>query len=336
MRIAARRRLCRPSAAAVAVINSQSSNRRDSHAAALPLSTTIGARSCSETPSECTAATLSAEGWPCDGRPSAGGHAREGAGRERAGHGPSYGVRAGNGNIRCGAPCGSQATASCRFVWQANGTAEGWRCDGRPSAGDTCGSVRAATSGVGHRASALGRNPAPAHDLRRTGAAYDAPSQAVTHAITACDGRAAQGSERDVRPRGGRSGRDERRGGFVRRVGSHTATAHSLRCVRLARDGARAATLASHANGTRPEGWPCDDRPSAGEARRCGSRAGLPGGHRAALDRTRRRRTTNGRTGAAYHAPSQAVTHAITGCDGRAAQGGRVRIQAPLACHAAP
>jgi hypothetical protein len=36
--------------------------------------------------------------------------------------------------IRCGAPCGSQATASCRFVWQANGTAEGWRCDDQPSA----------------------------------------------------------------------------------------------------------------------------------------------------------------------------------------------------------
>ena len=83
----------------------------------------------------CTAATLSAEGWPCDGRPSAGGHAREGAGRERAGHGPSIVRRScGQRRIRCGAPCGSQATASCRFVWQANGTAEGWRCDDQPSA----------------------------------------------------------------------------------------------------------------------------------------------------------------------------------------------------------
>jgi hypothetical protein len=143
----------------------------------------------------------------------------------------------------------------------------------------------------------------------------------------------AQGSKRDVRPRGGR---DERRGGFVRRVGSHTATAHSLRCVRLARDGAVPPRWHAVPMEAICEGWPCDDGPSAGEARRCGSRAGLPGGHRAALDRTRRRRTTNGRTGAAYHAPSQAVTHAITACDGRAAQGGRVRIQAPLACHAAP
>lgn len=124
---------------------------------------------------------------------------------------------------------------------------------------------RVGSATIDPRSSALhagvGSHLATAHAVRATGAAFNAPSQPVTHAITACDGRAAQGSERDVRSR---DGRDERRGG--RRCGALDRTrrrrvhrgagGHAHRRRRH-----RAATLAPQANGT-PEGWPRDRRPS--------------------------------------------------------------------------